>query len=89
MAIKLAACTKQQNRCNVNLGGPFWIFYLEWLYKSVEQDSDTDTSSEKLDKPGSSEQFEKPNRNHLGGINDTAHNCDEVECVPWILEVIL
>jgi hypothetical protein len=52
------------------------------LYKSIEQDSDTDTPSEELDEPGSSEELKKANRNHLGGIYNAANNRDEVKSVP-------
>ena len=63
--------------------------YLERLNKSVEQNSNTDTSSEQLDEPSGPEELEESDGDHLGGVDDTPDNRDEVERVPRVLEVIL
>ena len=62
---------------------------LERLDEGVEEDANAPTSPEKLHEPGGPEELEEADRDHLGGIDDAAHDRDEVEYVPPVVEIIL
>ena len=63
--------------------------YLDWLNKGVEEYSNTDGPSEKLDKSSCSKQSQKANFDYTSSIDDTAGNRDKVEGVPSIFEIWL
>ena len=66
-----------------------FCFYLKRLNKSVEKYSDTNTSSQKLDQSGSSEEFEETNLDKFSDVYDATDNSDEIKCVPRVFEVVL
>ena len=63
--------------------------YFEWLNEGVEKDSNADTSSQQFNEPGSTEELQKSNLNYFSGVNDAAHDRDEIKSIPRILEIIL
>ena len=65
------------------------LIHLERLDKGVEKNSDTDTSSKQFDQASCPKQFEKPNLDQLGHVDDASHHCDEVKDVPRLAKVVL
>jgi hypothetical protein len=59
------------------------------LNKCVEEDSNADTSPQKLNESCGSKEFEEADGDHLRGVDDASHHRDEVEGVPGVLEVVL
>ena len=62
---------------------------LERLDKSVEENSNTDTSPQELDQTSRSEEFEEADLDELGHVDDAPDHCDEVEDVPRLPEIVL
>ena len=62
---------------------------LERLDKSVEKNSNTDTSPQKLDQTSRSEEFEEADLDQLGHVDDAPDHGDEVEDVPRLPEIVL
>ena len=62
---------------------------LERLDKSVEENSNTDTSPQELDQTSRSEEFEEADLDQLGHVDDAPDHCDEVEDVPRLPEIVL
>ena len=62
---------------------------LERLDKSVEENSNTDTSPQELDQTSRSEEFEEADLDELGHVDDAPDHCDEVEDVPRLTEIVL
>ena len=62
---------------------------LERLDECVKEDAHAPAPPQKLHQPGSTKKLEETDRDHLGGVNDAAHNRDEVEYVPPVVEIVL
>ena len=63
--------------------------HLDRLNESVEENSDTDRTTQELDKSGRSEEFEEADLDYSSGVYDTTSHSDKVKGIPGVFEIRL
>ena len=63
--------------------------HLDRLNESVEENSDTDRTTQELDKSGRSEESEEADLDYSSGVYDTTSHSDKVKGIPGVFEIRL
>lgn len=76
-------------RILVEYGMPIVTTHLYGLDEGEEENSDRHAASKQFDETSCSKESEKAHVDHLRGVDDGPHHCDEVKGIPGIFEVRL